>query len=240
MAIYIFDVDGVLTDTGCTIDDNFKEWFISWASDKTYVLATGNTLEKTIERVGSEIVKNSFLCATCVGNIIYQNGKNYIFNEINLTDDEAQFLNQQVSDSDFTIHVGNHIEHRVSSINFSVLGRSEDVNYRELYKLHDIKTGERLNILKQLNEKFERFDVFIGGNTSLDICLRSANKSNVVKLLSNIPNVPLENKLYFFGDQLHKFGIDYPLAQAVLEEDGKVFEIKNGYNETKQILEPLL
>jgi beta-phosphoglucomutase-like phosphatase (HAD superfamily) len=35
---YIFDVDGVLCDTGQHIDKDFSTFFQHWAQDKTYYL----------------------------------------------------------------------------------------------------------------------------------------------------------------------------------------------------------
>ena len=68
--IYLFDVDGVLTDTGYDIDAGFKNWFINWAKDKRYALVTGSNLERTREQIGDEIVDGAMLVANCMGNSI--------------------------------------------------------------------------------------------------------------------------------------------------------------------------
>ena len=50
MIKYIFDVDGVLCDTGQLIDDEFSDYFQCWSKDKTYYLVTGSHKEKTIDQ----------------------------------------------------------------------------------------------------------------------------------------------------------------------------------------------
>ena len=49
---YIFDVDGVLCDTGEIIDPEFRAWFIEWSKDKEYYILTGGKREATMKQIG--------------------------------------------------------------------------------------------------------------------------------------------------------------------------------------------
>ena len=50
MIAWVFDVDGVLCDTGTTISEEFKQCFLDWSHDKCFFLVTGSEKEKTINQ----------------------------------------------------------------------------------------------------------------------------------------------------------------------------------------------
>lgn len=234
--IYLFDVDGVLTDTGYNIDPVFKTWFLDWAKDKNYALVTGSTLERTREQIGNEIVDKCMFVANCMGNSIFQENKTVILNEFNFTREEEDFLTLKMNQSQFPIRAGNHIASRPGSFNFSVVGRNANEEERNLYKAYDKKNKERLNIAIEFKQKFPRFDVFIGGDISLDICLRGSNKGQVFDLIT--PFLVGNERAVFFGDKMGEWGIDRPLAERMKEQPGCVsFTVEEGYNQTKYFLE---
>lgn len=233
--IYIFDVDGVLTDTGYNIDSDFEKWFVSYFHDKRYLLATGSTLERTREQIGDRIVDNALIVANCMGNSIMQEGRTVTLNEFAFTLEEETFLNMKMKQSQFPLRTGEHIVTRPGSVNYSVVGRNATNEQREQYKQFDAEHQERLAIAKQFKRKFPRFDVFIGGDISIDICLRGANKGQVFDLIT--PFLDGKTRIAFFGDKFGDYGIDQPLANKLHSENGgTTFKIKNGYHETKHII----
>lgn len=234
--IYAFDIDGVLTDTGYNIDPNFKDWFVDWAHDKHYVLVTGSTYERTLEQIGPEITGGAMLVANCMGNSVFQNETTTVLNEFELTEDEIKFFNSKINSSKFKIRAGNHIVQRPGSVNFSVVGRDATTEEREEYKRFDHMEQERLAIAKEIYSKFPRFDVFIGGDISIDICLKGCDKSQLMHYIGNFPEYG-NGDISFFGDKMGPYGIDQPLAKLVLNTPGgKVFHVCNGYAETQDIL----
>ena len=233
--IYLFDVDGVLTDTGYNIDKRFEQWFLSWAEGKRYALVTGSTLERTVEQIGNQIVDGALFVANCMGNSLYQEGKTTVLNEFEFNEEEEEFLMKKVEISKFPIRAGNHISARPGSFNFSVVGRNATVAEREQYKEFDNNCAERLQIAEEFKERFPHYDVFIGGDISIDICLQGAHKGQVYEFASYhlLPN----EKLAFFGDKMDMWGIDRPLKEIIQQHlAGRAYHISDGCNQTKNIL----
>ena len=75
---------------------------------------------------------------------------------------------------------------KTGSFNFSVVGRNANEEQREQYKIYDNEKQERLNIRESSKQKFPRFDVFIGGDISIDICLRGAHKGQVIETIFSV------------------------------------------------------
>ncbi len=233
--IYLFDIDGVLTDTGYNINSGFKQWFIDWSMGKKYALVTGSTLERTYEQIGHEITDGAMLVANCMGNSIFQEGRSVTLNEFEFTAEEEKWLMDKVEESSFHIRAGQHIASRPGSFNFSIVGRNATPEQREEYKLYDQEHKERISIAKEFRKRFSRFDVFIGGDISVDICLRGAHKGQVFHLLATF--LDGTESLSFFGDKMGKWGIDEPLAELMSSQPKCYsFEINEGYAETKHFL----
>ena len=232
---YVFDVDGVLCDRGCSIDINFKQWFLNWSKDKTYYIHTGSPREKTIGQIGQEICDNSKISFHCLGNSIWLNNIETIINEFTFNKEELDYFDKVLKSSSFNLRTGNHINKRSGSYNFSVVGRNANIEQRKSYIAYDKLTQERISIVKDIRERFPRLDAFLGGDISIDICLRGADKSNILNVLGW-----QWDKLYFFGDTIFPYGVDYPVYQiAGLGERNTMIQIDNGYKQTQTILETL-
>jgi hydroxymethylpyrimidine pyrophosphatase-like HAD family hydrolase len=235
--LFLFDIDGVLTDTGADIAPAFKEWFINWRDtwNHKYVLVTGSTYERTVEQIGSDITENALFVANCMGNSITQEGRSVTVNEFEFTQEEKEFLQGKLDTSPYPDRAGTHIAVRPGSVNFSIVGRDATEIQRQQYKHFDSVEQERLAIAKEFKQQFPRFDVFIGGDISIDICLRGANKRQIVDLALPIMNTM--NEMVFFGDKMGEWGIDQPLADALDKfQLGRTFHITKGWQQTQHIL----
>jgi phosphomannomutase len=242
--LYLFDVDGVLCDRGQKVDDQFKIWFLSWAENKSFFFITGSDRNKTIEQLGNDFVQKSKISYHCMGNNIWINNKEISINQFFLKKDELEFLENAIQESVFPLKTGNHMDFRKGSVNFSVIGKNASITERQQYKKFDKISNERLKIVKQLTTKFPRLDAYLGGDISIDICLKGADKSQVLQIL------PPHEKLIFFGDRCYPYGIDYPISkyftpmtkesiQGTDRYRHEYFQINNGYNETWEILKLL-
>ena len=227
---FFFDVDGVLCDTGCKINESFKEWFLNWTKDKEYYIVTGGERQSTIDQIGEEIVRGAKISFHCMGNQIYIEDREYRINQFQLTSEEIDWLNKQVLYSEYHTKIGNHIEIRHGSINFSILGRNASTEQRNEYYQWDLLNRERISVINKLCTQFPRLEAFVGGNTSIDICLRGANKGQVLDLTGSTRDNAL-----FFGDKCFFLGIDNPIAQRV----NKFYQITSGYTQTQEILSQL-
>ena len=233
-SLHVFDVDGVLTDRGMPIDLEFQEWFIQWGKTHQYGLLTGSDREKSIHQIGEDIVNNASISCHCMGNHIFFEGEEYFLNQFSLTTDELSFIEQYVQNSPYTFKNGNHIAYRKGSINVSIAGRDCDDSIREHYRDFDTTTGERLNFIDQLTRKFPRLEGYLGGDTSIDICIRGGNKGNAMQLISFLPCHGIQD-VYFYGDRIYEGGIDYPVTHYLPEFAWT--QIDAGYHQIKGILE---
>jgi phosphomannomutase len=231
MTTYVFDVDGVLCDAGQKIDPEFQAWFIDWSKEHEYIIITGGERQSTINQVGLEIVNNAKMQFHCMGNQIFIEGREYRINQFDLKTEELYWLNSYIQESPYHTKTGNHIEYRPGSVNVSVLGRNATIAERNEYKLWDAEHKERKQLAIEFQKQFPRFEAYVGGNTSIDICLRDANKASAMRLADISPK-----DCYFFGDKCMKGGIDHPLIYFFR---WKWFQIDNGYKETQEKLKTL-
>lgn len=229
---YVFDVDGVLCDRNENIDSEFKAWFKYWAKDKEIYFVTGSERYRTIEQIGLDLVDMAKISFHCLGNSIWINGKEFLINQIKPTQEEYDFLNACMKTSNFICKTGNHIEIRKGSINFSVVGRNATKDQRKQYVQYDSLTQERLKIVREIKTKFPRLDAFLGGDVSIDICLRGADKAQCYNLIAT-------RKLHFFGDRTHPYGIDEPFAKLCRGDSLFSHQINNGYMQTWELLKTL-
>ena len=231
MTTYVFDVDGVLCDSGQQIDSSFKEWFIDWSKNKEYYIITGGERQSTLNQIGSEILNNAKIQFHCMGNQVFIEGREYKLNQFQLNPDEFYWLNSYIQESPYHTKTGNHIEQRIGSLNVSVVGRNATIKERNDYIEWDKKYNERKLLANKFVKQFPRFEAYLGGNTSIDICLRGANKGANIKLA----NTKLHDS-YFFGDKCMTGEIDHPILYHFRNQ---WFQINNGYKETWDKLKTL-
>lgn len=235
MTAWVFDVDGVLCDTNCVSVPAFREWFLDWSRDKQYYLVTGGLRENTIAQMGEEIVEGAVMTFNCLGNSIWQNGRHELINQFTLTPEEQNWLESQVAASKFPLRTGRHVNMRFGSMNFTILGRNADMLERTQYKEWDTHHQERATIAKEFIRLFPRFEAYLGGDISIDVCLKGANKGAAAHLIRKHSG----DKLYFFGDRCHPGGIDEPFVRECNFDLGdRVFHV-SGYAETWKILKGL-
>ena len=240
MKKYIFDVDGVLCDTGQVIDEEFKDYFEEWAKDKTYYLVTGSHKEKTIDQIGETIPYHGHIGFHCMGNSIYPpHGKEVLINEFEFTKEEMHHLRSfwKTSIYDEKPEFDTVIEKRKGSYNYSLATRSKDKTLRKKYMDHDRLYGERENFIRQINDFHPRLEAHAGGSVSIDICLRGANKGQIIDLIDT-----QDEDIYFFCDQYGEFGIDTPLVDKLYNlprDRGHTYKIDDGYKQTWEILKTL-
>jgi phosphomannomutase len=234
--IYLFDVDGVLCDTGCKIETEFQKFFLEWSKDKKYYLVTGGERQSTIDQIGIEIVENAKIGFHCMGNQIFIEDREYAINQMHLSEPEYWWLENYAIESPYPVKTGNNIEYRIGSVNYSVVGKNATVEQKKDYFKWDIINKERQLLVEHINKLFPRLEAFIGGNASIDICLRGANKGSCIELIRH-PDA----KIIFFGDKCFLGGIDYPIVELakIKFADIKVFDITDGYKQTWEKLKIL-
>lgn len=236
--LFIFDVDGVLCDRSMPINPEFEQWFTVWAksSNQEIHYLTGSNREKTELQIGKQMLDLASISFHCLGNSIWIDGYENVINTFDLNEEEIIWLENKVIQSPYPEKTGKHIEPRKGSVNFSIVGRNATIEQRLKYKEYDEQNNERLSILKEFITAFPHFDAFIGGDISIDICLRGAHKGLP---LTYLPFMDYD-AVYAFGDKGTQHGVDFPMTYLKSPlPHYKYIQIDNGYKQTWEILKTL-
>ena len=108
--IYLFDIDGTLTEPRQKIDSDFAKYFKLFCKANTVYLVTGSDIDKVYEQLGVEIedkyVKGVF---SSMANVLHVNGVRIFSNEMVIPPNLIDDLNRVLSKYHLT-KTGNHIE----------------------------------------------------------------------------------------------------------------------------------
>lgn len=222
---YVFDVDGTLTPSRQKIDPDFHDFFLNLCHKQTVYLVTGSDYVKTEEQLGHDICYAVEGVFNCSGNILTRRNVVMYTNDFELTQDELYLLEEEQKKSGFTVRTGNHIEKRIGTINFSIVGRNATAIEREQYKVWDAATNERQQICHRLNRAFTRLECVIGGETGVDIFMKGHDKSQIAKYVK---------PFVFFGDRCEVGGNDHSIFMA----SNSGYHVKD-WQETYRILKAM-
>jgi phosphomannomutase len=207
---FIFDVDGTLTPSRKSIDNNFKDFFVKFCIDNKVYIVTGSDYTKTQEQLGEYLLRLPIYVYNCAGNEVRSN-ELLVREKIWKAPKEIfHTLNYWLAESKFPIRQGHHIEQRTGMINFSIVGRGASISDREIYVKWDTAHEERENIAAAINEKFEFITATVGGDTGIDIHPTGWDKGQIIVDF----DMKYDN-LYFFGDKMEQGGNDEPLAKII-------------------------
>ena len=216
---FIFDVDGTLTPSRQTIDPTFKEFFKNFIQQNRVYLVTGSDYSKTVEQLGTDICESVVKVYNCSGNDVYFKGSRIHCKQFEAPKELYDLMNGWLQTSSFPLRTGNHIEERMGTINFSIVGRNATLGERKLYVKHDLEYRERESIAFQINMEFSNITATVGGETGIDIYAKGADKSQILE------DFDKNDKIYFFGDKIEQGGNDWPLAVKLNEK--RCFNVKD-------------
>jgi phosphomannomutase len=166
----------------------------------------------------------------CSGNSVFIKGTEVYKSDWRPDDALLKCLEAELRASDYKLKVGGHIEYRPGMLNFSIIGRRCSQQDREQYYAWDTEHQERAAICQRLRTQFPELTFEIGGQISLDIYPNGADKSQILRYLTDYA-------IYFFGDGIQPGHNDYSLAQALYGES-RSFPVNN-WPETKEKLDNL-
>jgi len=221
--IYLFDVDGTLTQPLLKINEDFAGVFIDWVKihKKEVYLVTGSDIKKTRHQLFAEfrnVCKGIFCCA---GNELWDKNKLIYRNEFKASSQLKEDLDLYLENSDYKFKTGKHLEERGGMINFSTVGRNANLLQREGYTKWDKITREREDLARYIIQNHPELDVAIGGTISVDIYPKGKDKSQVVDYLEGSYMNPLDEEIsfVFVGDKNIPGGNDYALAMRLEEKE---------------------
>jgi phosphomannomutase len=205
---FVFDVDGTLTLSRKSIDKDFAEFFVKFCKTNLVYFVTGSDKPKTIEQIGEIVFNSAQLSFNCAGNEVWDKDNLIYSSDWKPEQEVFDYLEQLLAQSLFPHKAGNHIEIRKGMVNFSIAGRKCSFEQRELYKEWDKEYQERIYFRKKLKNQFKNIDVYIGGETGLDIFRKGFGKSQAISKIKSEPS----DVIYYFGDQIFPGGNDYDAA----------------------------
>ena len=208
MTRFLFDIDGTLTYSRQKIDTDFENFMFDFSSVNKVAFVTGSNMEKTVEQIGERLFKKVDYSFNCAGNEIWQHGVLIHKNVWEPPQLLLDYLDRLLEKSKFQNKTGKHIEVRNGMVNFSIPGRNSDSDIRKKYVQWDRSTLERFHLQEKLSNRFTNLDIFLGGDTGLDIYPKGKSKEQVLEFLK----VKEKEKTYYFGDQIFRYGNDYGIA----------------------------
>ncbi len=229
--IYIFDIDGTLTPSRNIIDKKFKEDFINFCKHHKVWLVTGSDKDKSIEQLGEDAWLAADRAYQCCGNQLWEGGDLVRQTEWSGPEYLDIMLKMLLDKSNYPHRYGNHIEKRIGMVNFSVVGRNCTQEQRNEYFAWDKIKKEREAYSKEIKERFPWLDATIGGEISIDIYEKGADKGQILDDLNG------EN-FTFFGDNLIPGGNDYAIQEAAIEKKlkGNKFHHVKSWKDTRNLL----
>jgi len=220
---YIFDVDGTLTRSRGVIDEQFHEYLLNFAESNDIYLVTGSDRQKTIEQIGVKLYDKCLGVYQCNGNELWYRNRRIKTNPWKPSYELEHFLKNKIHHSRYPFKTDNHIEVRTGMVNVSTVGRAADKKQRKDYYDWDRINLERKNLCDDINRKFKDLHATAGGEISIDIAPKKADKSQAAYDLYKQYEF-----LTFFGDKCDHGGNDYSIALVIeLGKMGIVHRVKS-------------
>ena len=222
--IYMFDVDGTLTDPRRQIVPEFKDFMFEFVQQHTCMIVTGSDRPKTIEQIGEDLTNSFARVYHCSGNHVFVGNKEVYKSDWALTEVQHAFLKTILNTFDYPEMTGNHIEQRTGTANFSIVGRNANWNERARYADWEKVNKGRDTVAMYYNQEFDDSIAQVAGQTSIDIFKKGCDKSQAIR--------EHEGTTIYFGDHCQPGGNDFTAAQA----STNFYQIDQGYKQTWEIL----
>lgn len=205
---YVFDVDGTLTPSRKCIDSDFAKFFQKFCETNLVYFVTGSDKPKTLEQIGEPLFNSAQLSFNCAGNEVWNKADLIYSSDWKPEQELFDYLEKLLERSLFPHKAGRHIEIRKGMVNFSIAGRNCSFEQRELYKEWDKEYQERRYFYKQIKNSFKHLDVYIGGETGLDIFRKGCGKAQAITKI----RIDKTDEIHYYGDQIFPGGNDYDVA----------------------------
>jgi phosphomannomutase len=235
--IYMFDIDGTLTEPRQKIHPEFAKFFRDFCNKYRVYLVTGSDLPKVYEQLDSDIIERYVRGVfSDMGNTLTR-GQTTIYKNVFMPPDSLQRDLENTIQQYSLLKTGNHIEHRNGMINFSLIGRNATKEQRDQYAKDEEAQRIRKNVVEYLSNiyKSQGLEFVVGGQISVDIHPKGCDKRQAVRW---VRENHYTTEIAFLGDKTFKGGNDHTAALEVEAHGGIVYQVDD-WKETKEILECL-
>ena len=237
--IFLFDVDGTLTDPRQKISNEMKQFLKYIRTKYPIAIVGGSDLSKQREQLGDSLLRDFDYVFSENGLVSYKNGE--LFHQQNI----KKYLGQQkinrfvntcmkyMTDLNIPVKTGTFIELRNGMFNVSPIGRNCTQEERKAFKEYDSKHYVMENMITYLNQNLKDLDLkySIGGEISFDVFPKGWDKTYCLQFIQD-----KYDEIYFFGDKTHQGGNDYEIANHELTKGYVVFSPSDTIELVKQIL----
>lgn len=171
--IYIFDIDGTLTQPRQRMDRAFADAFFAFCQRWPVYLASGSDYPKIAEQVPEDIIERVAGIFPCAGAEFWQGPLCRNADDHQFPQGLVALFQSLMITSPYPHRFGAHVEKRTGMLNVSVVGRSADHKQRKAYRAWDDRQGERAAIARILAEAFPAYEYAVG-ETSVSTSSRKA------------------------------------------------------------------
>ncbi|KYN99553.1 putative haloacid dehalogenase-like hydrolase [Plasmodium gaboni] len=234
-SIFLFDVDGTLTYSRKTIEQNVVDALLELKSKEGFVLGIvgGSDYEKIREQIKYPEIFDYIFSEN--GVVAHKNDEQYSAESIVsfLGEDKLKKLInyslKYIANLDIPKKRGTFIELRNGIINISPIGRNCSQEERDEFSSYNLKNNTIEKFRDNLSKEFEDFDLnfSIGGQISIDCFPKGWDKTFCLRHIEN-----KFDEIYFFGDRTDEGGNDYELFR---DKRVKGYKVKSP-NNTVEIL----
>ncbi len=205
--VWLFDVDGTLTQPQGVITAEFSTWMQDFAQTRDVRIVSGGDRARILRQLGRPLVEALKVSYNSLGNSVWVQGV-----EISrLKFDPPQGLTELLREApELREHVGGEqgqLGWKNGMLAFSLLGAKASTEQRAAYKATDAKSGMRRRLAQRIEAAFPTLTAQVAGETSVDIFPKGRDKSQV---LARIPG-----PVFFFADATHQGGNDHTLSEML-------------------------
>tara|TARA_Y100000310_G_scaffold345402_1_gene464506 strand:- start:14698 stop:16188 length:1491 start_codon:yes stop_codon:yes gene_type:complete len=219
--IIIADVDETICET-CQVVSNEMAQQINNMIESGYEFAfiSGTKVEDLQKMISSKVNNKHHILGTTGTNYTYmKDGMGKLVYNLNFDPQEKEeiIVALQKAIDNFNIESmttkEDQLQDRDSQITLSAIGRNAPIDLKKEYD----PDGSKRQIWKEfLKEHLDpnKYDIKIGGTTSLDVTKKGLDKEWGIKEFANHHGFELHNIL-FFGDKIYPDGNDFPATRIV-------------------------
>jgi phosphomannomutase len=243
-----FDIDQTLTKSRSLIDSEMADIIRKLLTTKKVGIISGESFldikKQILDEIGfnNDFNKNLVILPTNGGSLwIFDGSWKEISSHLLTLEEKEEIIKaiKEVDQEDLelrdNVSQGREIQDRESQITYAALGVDAPVDQKHNW---DPDFKKRIALQDKLMKKLPKFEVKIGGSTSIDITPKGMDKAYAMTKLLNYLSLNKEDAI-FFGDAVYEHGNDYPVFLMGVEtikvadpEDTKVKLIKLLKNDT--------
>ncbi|MEK6950413.1 MAG: HAD-IIB family hydrolase [Nanoarchaeota archaeon] len=219
--VIIADVDQTICEPAQVIEQPLVEEIAKLASrGYAFAFISGTNLEELQRMISAQLGREHHLLAnTGATYVVQRNGTAMTVYSQTLTPAEKQEIVVAVEKLIFHYRLlpltskEDQLLDRKSQITLSVLGRKAPLEIKKAFDPEGTKREEWVTFLRQYLPE-DRYEIRIGGTTSIDITRKGIDKEWGIKEFARFNNFQL-SEILFIGDKLYPGGNDYPAAKIV-------------------------